>query len=291
MRRGFEFCRPWGKIAGKMTDKVMKKEKRKALNKKISDNRHGRAGKPAIVIFWLAVWSGLALLVDNKILLASPLETAGALLSLMGKAGFYNSVGRSFLRIAVGFLAGFGMGLCLAVSGRRYPWLEEFLSPAMHLLKAIPVASFVVLLLIWWGSSFLAVAVCFLVVLPIIYLNILEGLKSADGRLLEMAQVFRIPLRDRLLYIYRPALQPFLSSALKISLGMCWKSGVAAEVIGVPDHSIGEKLYMSKIYLNTADVLAWTIVIITVSALFERAVLWLLSRLGPKGGAYEPDHS
>jgi len=90
---------------------------------------------------------------------------------------------------------------------------------------------------------------------------------------------------ERIRYIYVPALIPYLKSGCRIALGMSWKSGVAAEVIGVPGHSVGEKLYMSKIYLDTAGLMAWTLVIILVSALFERAVLKLLSCLVPKGGA------
>ena len=59
---------------------------------------------------------------------------------------------------------------------------------------------------------------------------------------------------------------------------MSWKAGVAAEVIGVVGGSIGEKLYEAKIYLQTGDLLAWTVVIVALSALFERAVLALLRR-------------
>lgn len=215
---------------------------------------------------------------DNKILLATPLETGREMLSLFGRGNFYRIVGRSFLRIALGFLAGCAAAFSFAACSRRFPFTEEILSPVMTLMKAVPVASFAVLLLIWWGSSFLAVAVCFMVVLPNLYINILEGLKSTDVRMLEMARVFRLPLWNRFFYIYRSALKPFLYSGLKLSLGMCWKSGVAAEVIGTPDFSIGERLYLSKVYLDTAGIFAWTAVVILLSVLFEKGVLWLLER-------------
>lgn len=232
--------------------------------------------KALIVLFWLAVWAGLALAVDNKILMVTPWETAGELFGMLGKSTLYLSAARSLLRIGLGFAAGFTTALLLAAASCRFRLLEEVLAPLMNLIKTIPVASFVVILLIWWGSSFLAAAICFLVVLPNIYISTLEGLKSTDKRLLQMAQVFCMPLWNRFFYIYRPALKPFLYSSLKVSLGMCWKSGVAAEVIGTPDYSIGEALYMSKIYLNTAGVFAWTAVIIIASVLFERVVLWLV---------------
>lgn len=229
--------------------------------------------RTAIILFWLGIWTVLALSVNNKILMVTPTETAKELLRLLRNGDFYVSVGRSLLRIGTGFIAGFAVAVLLAAGSRHFPFLEELLSPVIKLLKAIPVASFVVILLIWWGSSFLAVAVCFLVVFPNLYINTLEGLKNVDKKLLETARVFRMPFRNRFFYIYRPALKPFLYSGMKISLGMCWKSGVAAEVIGTPDFSIGEQLYLSKIYLNTAGVFAWTAVIILLSVLFEKLVL------------------
>lgn len=170
--------------------------------------------KVLILFFWLGVWTLLALAVDNRILLATPLQTADRLLLLLREKDFWLSAAGSFLRIGAGFLAGFCMALILASAGRRLPFLEELLSPVMKLITAVPVASFVVLLLIWWGSSFLAVAVCFLVVLPCIYTNALEGIKAADKKLLEMARIYRLPFRSRFFYIYCPALRPFLYSGI-----------------------------------------------------------------------------
>ena len=151
---------------------------------------------------------------------------------------------------------------------------EELLITFMIFYKAVPVTVFALLLLIWCSSSMLAVAICFLVVFPNIYLNTLEGLKSADRGLLEMAEVFRLPLGTQFFYIYRPALKPFLLSAFQLSLGMCWKSGVAAEVIGTPSHSIGGALYLAKIYLDTADLFAWTAVIVVLSVFFEKIIFY-----------------
>ena len=230
--------------------------------------------KVAVIAFWLLVWQLSAMAVDNVILMVSPWKTLLRLIELLGEKNFYATAGMSLLRIGAGFLAGFLAGVALAALAGRFPLAEQLFGPMMSLLKAVPVASFVVLLLIWWGSSFLAVSICFLVVLPNIYLNTLEGLKSTDRELLEMAAVFRLPFSTRFLYIYRPSLRPFLNSGMKLSLGMCWKSGVAAEVIGTPALSIGGQLYLSKIYLDTAGVFAWTAAVILLSVLFEHLILF-----------------
>ncbi len=231
--------------------------------------------KALIILFWILVWWILAVVVDNSILLVTPLAVAVRLVELVVLPAFWQGVTGSFLRIAMGFCGGFLVAVVLAGISLRCELMEEFLKPVMSLVKTVPVASFVVLLLIWWGSDSLAVSICFLVVLPNIYINTLEGLKNADKRLLEMAQVFRMTAGNRFFYIYRAALKPFLISGLRIALGMCWKSGVAAEVIGITAHSIGGQLYLSKISLDTSGVFAWTAVVILLSTCFEKGILKL----------------
>ncbi len=235
----------------------------------------GPLRKAGILAFWLAVWYLLAVAVDNEILLVTPLEAFLCLWESLWQTHFWRTVLCSLGRIALGFGAGACSAWLLAGIAGRFPLAEELLRPLVSLMKAVPVVSFVVLLLIWQGSSLLAVWVSLLIVLPGIYLGTLEGLKNTDKRLLEMAEVFRLSGGARFFYIYRPALRPFLMSSLKLALGMCWKSGVAAEVIGTPSFSIGERLYLSKIYLDTGGVFAWTAVLLLLSFGFEKAVLWL----------------
>ncbi len=231
--------------------------------------------KIIIIICWLVVWQFISLCVGNHILLVGPVETVLTLGRLLIKKGFWGACLGSCLRILSGFVTGMFIGIVLAVCSARHPLLEEILAPVMTLIKAVPVASFVVIFLIWWGSAQLAAVISFCIVLPNLYINTLEGIKSTDKQLLEMARVFELPAWNRFFYIYRPAVKPFLDSGIMLAAGMSWKSGVAAEVIGLPAHAIGEQLYMSKIYLDTAGVLAWTLITILLSSAFERAVLYL----------------
>lgn len=231
--------------------------------------------KAVIIAAWLIIWQLVSMCVDNSILLVGPIETIAVLPAKMAEVSFWQTIFFSLLRILAGFLAGWILGLLLAASGAGCEWVEEALRLVMTLMKTVPVASFVVLFLIWFRTDILAVVISLCVVLPNVYLNTLEGIKSTDGKLLEMAKVHRLHPLDRFFYIDRPALKPFWDSCMKLSIGMSWKSGVAAEVIGMPDFSIGEQLYMSKIYLDTAGVLAWTAVIILLSTLCEKGFLKL----------------
>ena len=236
-----------------------------------------------IVLFWLGLWQLIRLAVHNSILLVGPFDMIKALFSQAVTADFWKSIAFSFGKISLGFLGAFISAILLASLAYRVHFLEELLAPFMTLVTSIPVASFVILALIWIGSGMLSVFCSFLVVFPVIYVNTLAGLGSTDRQLLEMAAVFDMPVWKRIHYIYRPAVFPYLVSSCKIALGMSWKSGIAAEVIGVPDYSIGERLYMSKIYLDTANLFAWTFVIIIISALFERFFLVLLKRAVGRG--------
>ena len=158
----------------------------------------------------------------------------------------------------------------------RFRAVGELLAPLVAAVKAVPVVSFIILALILFSSRNLAVLISFLIVLPVLYTNLLSGIRAADPQLLEMARVFRIPTLRSIRYVYLPQVLPFFRSACGSALGLCWKSGIAAEVIGMPDGSIGEQLQQAKIYLNTPDLFAWTLVIVLVSLVFEKVFLILL---------------
>ncbi|MCM1087283.1 MAG: ATP-binding cassette domain-containing protein [Muribaculaceae bacterium] len=243
------------------------KEKRKIIQKGI------------VVFFWLCVWQLLAVWTHNPVLLVGPLQVVGALFANLTEPDFFKIVLYSLCRIGCGFFLAFFAGFFLGMGSYRYSFLELFLSPIMTLFTSVPVASFTVLLLIWAGSSGLSFFISFLIVLPNVYVNTIAGFRSVDKKLLEMAQVFHMKRWNRFLCLYAPALFPYLKSCLKISLGMSWKSGVAAEVIGMPRYSLGERLYMSKIYLDTAGLFAWTLIIVLLSFGFEKAVLFLFQKL------------
>lgn len=233
-----------------------------------------------IIAFWLVVWQIVCLIVDNPIFFAGPLEMIKELAHMAGSCDFIESVLNSLLRIMGGFGIAFLLACLLASAAYHCKLLEDLLSPFVTFIKSVPVASVVVLLLIWFGAKYLSVYVTFMVVFPNIYLNVLNGLKNTDKDLLEMAEVFHLSLIQKMFYIFRPAVMPYLLSGTVISVGMSFKSGVAAEVIGLPVSSIGEGLYNAKIYLNTAGVFAWTAVIILLSSLVERLVVELLKQFG-----------
>lgn len=232
--------------------------------------------KIGIVAFWLIIWQIAAIFVHNDVLLVGPVETAAALLRLMPEAGFWHAVLGSTANILLGLLLGSLLGLCLAASAYRFTAARELLAPLIGAVKAVPVASFVILALIWSGSGRLSLIVSLTVVTPIVYLSTLEGLSATDGKLIELAGVYRMGALARIRGIYLPQLRPYLISSAELSVGMAVKSAVAAEVIGQPLASLGNELYRAKIYLETDKVLAVTVAAVFLSWLIGRAAVALI---------------
>ena len=230
------------------------------------------------VVFWLAVWQCAAMAVGQEVFLVSPLQALHTLLGLLPRKEFWQRVCFSSGRILLGFALGTVVSAVLAAAAESCPAAETLLAPVMQLVKATPVASFIILALVWVRGSSLSVLISFLMVLPVMYSAVRTGIESADPQLLEMAQVFRLPLGRRLRAVWLPAVLPAFRQGCSVALGICWKSGVAAEVIGLPDGSIGDALYRAKITLSTGELFAWTFVIILLSVGFEKLFLALLRR-------------
>ena len=234
--------------------------------------------------FWILVWQLASMWLKQEILLASPVSVVKKLWQFLPQADFWKTVGFSFVRIVSGFLLGLFAGTILAAAACGCKVLEILLAPVVTVMKSVPVASFIILCLIWLPSRNLSVFITFLMVFPAVYTNVCQGIRETDRELLEMAQVFQVSIGRKVRYIYISQAAPYFQAACRLALGLCWKAGVAAEVIGIPGGSIGEKLYHAKIYLTTPDLFAWTIVIIGLSVLFEKLFLTgigtLVERMG-----------
>lgn len=231
--------------------------------------------------FWLLVWQRASMALGSPLLLPSPLRVLERLWALGRTAPFWLSAAFSASRIAGGFLLALAAALALAALSCRLRWAEELLSPAMLAIRSVPVASFTILALLWVSGRELSVLIVFLMALPVLYAGALAGLRAADRELLEMGRVFHLSPLRRLRFLCLPALWPSLASAASVAMGLSWKAGTAAEVIGLSAGSLGERMQQAKVYLDTADLFAYTLTVVLLSLCCERAVRYLL-RLGER---------
>ncbi len=228
-------------------------------------------------LFWLVIWITAAALIGKEVLLPSPGAVLRRLWELLQTAAFYRTVAFSLCRITLGFLAAAVLGSAAGTVSERSGLFDLLFSPVMAVIRSTPVASFIILALVWLNRQIIPGFICFLMAFPMFYSNIRAGIRSASDKLLEMALLFRVSKAKTVRRIYIPAVKPYLLAAVRAALGMAWKAGVAAEVLCTPADSIGKMLYQSKVYLETADVFAWTLTVILISVLLEKLILRLLS--------------
>lgn len=238
-----------------------------------------------VFAFWIVVWQILYMIVNEPLFLAGPFTTLKSLVKILKEAGTYGILLKSTGKI----IGGFFVSLLLAVFTAFVAWsvkiIREGLTPLMAFAKAVPIASVIVLFLAWFSSSGISGFVAGFVAFPLVYFEILSALDNIDLKILEMLKVYRVTFFKRMRYVYFPAICNRLFVTAKIAVGMCIRAGVAAELIGVPSYSIGEKLYKAKLYLEIGDLFAWTIVIVAAGYICEKIMIGTLKIIGRKAGS------
>ena len=228
--------------------------------------------------FWLLIWQLCALKVGKELILPGPLAVVRAFAALAVQPKFWLNTLTTIIRVITGYCLGVLTAVILAVVTCGSFLADSLISPVIRTIRATPVASFIILALLWMGKSNVPVLMAMLMVVPVVWENITAQYRATDRDLLEMAAAYRLSKWKRFRYIYVPSAFPgFLSGCLS-AMGLAWKSGIAAEVLAQPALAIGSNLYYSKLYLETPDLFAWTAVVVSLSMLIEKLIRKLLFR-------------
>ena len=230
--------------------------------------------------FWIAVWCLLSFKINNSFLFPSPQAVFSVLGELITTADFWQIALASLYRVMVGVILSLIIGILTATLTHRVRILNALISPLLSMIKSTPVASFIILACVWLDRSVLPMFITALIVIPIVWSNISSGLSSVDKSLVEVAEIYRFSLLKKIFKLYIPWVTPYFLAACRSSLGMAWKAAIAAEVLAVPHKAIGTELYLSKTYMETPTMFAWTLVIILLSIIFEKLFVGALEKLG-----------
>lgn len=222
---------------------------------------------------WLILWQLASWAIGNPLLFCGPVEALEALLHDVITPASWLTIGWSAGRIAAGFALACILGLALGGIAGRSEVARAFLAPALHAMKSTPIVCVIALLLVWCGSGLATSIAVGLVVLPPFYFAMLEAHSAADPAIGQMLDAFCVRGWRRSLFVRWPQAAPFVRAAARTSTGMAWKAGVACELIGLPALSIGEQIYLGKLSLDMASIVAWTVVIIALGWLSERIVI------------------
>ena len=253
----------------------------RAFARQMTERMKAVAAAGAVAAFWLAAWMLVAALVAQPLILPGPGAVVMALLRLVCDGGTWAILAGSGARILGGLALAAVCGGVLAGVSARSRAFTRLVAPALSFVKATPVACVVVLLLIWLGSARVGIAAVFLMALPGVYFSLAEGLAQVNKPLEQMLRLHGVRgWRLFCAHTWREVL-PFVLSCARAVIGMGWKAGVAAELIGMAVGTVGERIYQAKLLIETADLLAWTVLVVAASWACERVLVWLLQASGP----------
>ena len=226
----------------------------------------------AALIIWFGIWTIASLSIGVSFILPSPIEAFAAFFKLLPQKSFISAVWGSIVRVVVGYGLGITVGVLAAFFSYFFTPLKYFFAPFVKVVRATPVASFILICALWMNSDTTPVFIAFLMVFPIVYENVLTGLLKTDTALIEVTGVYGFSPFKKLMALYLPSAMPYLGSACITSLGLAWKSCVSAEVLIVTAKSVGYYIYTSKLYFETEQLFAWSIAIVLHSVLLEYTV-------------------
>lgn len=235
-----------------------------------------------IIIFWIMVWQIAVWIVDLPLLFPSPLDVMSKLKELLIDKSFYLATLSSFGRILFGIIIGVFLGALMALVCSFSKIINDFFLPFVSIVKSTPIVAFVFLVNIFIGNEKTVVVICALMVFPIIFANVFQGIKSIDKDLSELCKVYKIPFAKKLIVLYLPTVMPYFISALLSAVGLAWKAGIAAEVLCTPKISIGIEIFNSKQYIEYIDLFAWTFTVVILSLIFEFVITKILKILSRK---------
>ena len=232
-----------------------------------------------VAAFWLGVWALAAHKFGKPLLFPSPVSVIKTLGELLQTKEFYQATANSLLNIFGGMISAIALSCALAALTSKVRFVRELIHPVMAVVKATPVASFIILMLLFLGPVKVPAFITFLIVLPIVWTNLDQGFESIDPQLEEVAKMYRFSLAKRLRVLVLPSLKPYFLSACKTAIGLAWKAGVAAEIIAMPPKTIGTMIGEAKLYIMSAEMFAWTLTVVLLSILIEFGVSYLFAKL------------
>ncbi|MBP3495382.1 MAG: ABC transporter permease subunit [Clostridia bacterium] len=235
-----------------------------------------------IAAFWLLVWEILALIIDNRLLFPSPTSVVCKLGQMVITSDFWISTLTSLFRVLLGIILATILGVIIAIASSKFKLIYDVFYPFMTVIKATPVASFIILIVLFIGKGVVPTIIAILMVTPVIWGNVYEGISNVDKDLKEVCKVYKIPFKKQLKALYIPSILPYFTSAVLSSVGLGWKAGIAAEILYPPLKSIGRSILDSKQYFETTELFAWTVTVIILSLLIELIVKLLIKKIPHK---------
>lgn len=231
------------------------------------------------IFFFLIIWEGVALYIDNSLLFPRVSEIFLSLKNLVASGDFtlilWNTLSRFFISIVFSLI----LAIIFSVASYRYEVISFLLFPFIIFLRAVPTIAIIIVVLIWSSVERVPIVVGMLILFPILYESILGGIKNVDKNLLKMSKVFKVPTKRVVRDIYIPSIYYSISSNIPSYIGLTFKVIIAGEVLSQESLSIGGEIFINKIYLESSNIFAWIIVVIVLNYFLEKGLKTINNRV------------
>jgi len=227
----------------------------------------------------VVLWKIASIMVGSEIIIPSPESTIYGLVSIVSSENFLQIILETIIRVLEAFLVSCIAGIVVGLITGFSKTINALFKPFLVVMMSTPVISFILLALIWFKTEQIPVFVAFLVIFPIISVNVSEGIKNIDFKLVQMAKAYRVKGIRILTEIYLPSITSYLVAGISTAVGIGWKVVVTAEVLSQPRYAVGTSMETAKAYLETSTVFAWTIIAILLSFLFEKLIRLVEARI------------
>ena len=220
----------------------------------------------------LAIWAIVAASINSQIIFPSLQSTIEAFFELLTQKSFYTSLGNTLGRVLLSFVISFAFALVFAILSSLLKDVGKVVSILTSIMRTIPTMSIILLALIWLSTLNAPMLVAILVIFPLQYAGLLNAIVNVDPRLIEMAKIYKVPLKKQILMLYLPEAAPSVFSTIKSTISLNVKLIIAAEVMAQTRASMGLQMQQASMYLEMHVLFAWTIVAVLLGLLLEGIV-------------------
>lgn len=228
----------------------------------------------ASVFVMLIGWKFLSICFKSALIVPSPEETFIAVIKLIFGSWFLKVAGATILRGIAGFAVSAVLGLGVGILAGISAGFNAFLNPILVTIRSTPVIALILLALIWFSPGSVPVFIAMLTMFPFICTNVVDGIRSVDRGLVEMARFYRVGNGRIVREVYLPAITPFIISGASSAMGIGWRAIIIGEVLSQPTYGIGTKMQAAQTFLNVEVVIAWTVIAVIISYGFEKLIRW-----------------
>ncbi|MEI0747545.1 ABC transporter permease [Brachyspira pulli] len=221
------------------------------------------------IIIFILLWFFISLKINSEIVFPNILIIIKKLIEIILEKSFYKDLFLSLIRVFITFILSFLLAIIFGILSGIFSSIRYMLMPIINFIRTIPTIPLILVAIIWFDNNTVPIFVSMLVIFPIMYDAVVNGIINVDKNLIEMSLSYNVSLKNQIISLYIPSIKPYILTAVSQSMGITWKSILAAEILALPSLGIGSKLYESHLYLDTVSLFAYCLIAVIFNGIFE----------------------